>query len=135
MSELFRKSNNTFIGVSLSGGDTSNTIYTNTETEIGTWTDGKPLYRSVYTPTTLVLDNNIGDPYYKTYVTDIFVYDISEIVNSTVLGVTDTTKFNIPCYTFLHNGRLAISSFATVTIDETSIKIVLEYTKNEPTNP
>ena len=126
MQKVFRRNGNSFEYIGLLDGGT----YKTQETEIGTWIDNKILYRNVCTPTSLTLDNTNGDAYHNTYRTDIAIQNVDTMVSGTFLGTnSDNIKFSAPCEVFIKNGYLHISSFATLTVAENGITIIVEYTK------
>ena len=119
-------------GIEITGGNTINNIqgnYSTEEVRIGTWIDGKPLYRKVFDITNPADSNtNYGD------VSDL---NISTLVHLYGYYSKDTTgKFNIPfydsdsnyCVMFVNSGNKLRGRFG-----ESSrileAKVILEYTK------
>lgn len=109
--------------------------YSTTEQAIGTWIDGKTIYRKVY-DLTCTLDNN----YYYTYTGDAnTIKNIDNLVrcdyfiyNGTVVyPVPNSKSYNSMLYIQRSYGGIAIScdtNVATV-FNNKPLKIILEYTK------
>lgn len=132
MPELFRRNGNSFTSINIGGGSGGSTIYEVDESEVGTWIDNKILYRSVCTPTTLTVDNTLGDTLHYTYKTDIQIQDVDTMVSGLFLGIdSNNIKFSTPCQVFVYNTYLYISSFTSLTVAENGITIIVEYTKND----
>ena len=126
-------------GSGSSSGDSSEEIYSTEEVRIGTWIDGKPLYRRVVTGvvTTLNTDLDVGDP----------IPDI-ETVASVVGTFTNGGGYWYPHQTFV-NDSSSITAFISAKVSQGRIQvrtsfsllvnqkcyITVEYTKTTDTAP
>lgn len=109
--------------------------YSTTEQAIGTWIDGKTIYRKVY-DLTCTLDNN----YYYTYTGDSStIMNIDTIVKYDAYIKRDTVIFKIPnsksynCMTYIQRSyggiSLACDTSIGTSFDGKPLIIILEYTK------
>jgi hypothetical protein len=99
--------------------------YSTIETRIGTWIDGKPLYRKVITGTK---NHNAT-----------LMSNISELVNCYGTGTSGTNKRILPYYEYYNNTKYAINVYqngsnikAEIDLGGTQtskLNIILEYTK------
>lgn len=102
--------------------------YSNTEVRIGTWFDGKPLYRKVLTVPTLPNNNEITITIDSTFIIkkfDVYVKNPAQNNNITFrLPVVGTNYINA----FIYNDKITIQT----TSDRTAFTdnyVIIEYTK------
>ena len=103
-------------------------VYSTTETRIGTWIDGKPLYRKVFTISSPQSSN--------TNYEDLSSLNTNKIIRLYGYYETPNGKFDIPFYDsdsnysvmFVSSGRLLRGRFGSAS-SITEAKVVLEYTK------
>ena len=105
-----------------------NATYSTTETRIGTWINGKPLYRKVFTISSPQSSN--------TNYEDLSSLNTNKIIRLYGYYETPNGKFDIPFYDsdnnysvmFVSSGRLLRGRFGSAS-SITEAKVVLEYTK------
>jgi hypothetical protein len=107
-------------------------VYSTTETRIGTWIDGKPLYRKVI---------NAGTPSISSGGTISIAHNISNIgilksVEATLVANNYTNQYPIPYISGSRNTSISNVTTTNVIIQSTSeswsghtLYIILEYTK------
>lgn len=121
-------------------------VYSTEEVRIGTWIDGKPLYRKVFTncpyPTTSMVNENFVP---GTKAEDL---DIETLAKSEFFDVSPFGHINFPYFTVSGSGlcilysdwssllgatlsltKLNISSSSSISFSFTNLHLVLEYTK------
>ena len=103
---------------------TNATTYSTTETVVGTWTDGKPIYRKIYE------FSNISTS--DTKYTALGIDNLYRIVNWS--GSVETNGTARSCFVsgivpFVHyqNGNIYVANTGVETIN--SISVIIEYTK------
>lgn len=102
-------------------------VYTNEEQKIGIWTDGKPIYRKVYTGTCSSETTQQIDS----------ANNISQLINAKGMFVNDADKINTPIGSYyVDNSRIwrnangiQLSKGPTFSTDYFSFIVIIEYTK------
>lgn len=108
--------------ISAAGGGNSN-IYSTTETEIGTWIDGKPLYRRVFTGLSISLGQNVW-----TTLSGVTIPNGKDLVNVICYG-TYTEQYVINCSKVHLNSADGSIEVRNIESSTTLTAICLEYTK------
>ena len=116
----------------LGGGSTE---YSTTETEVGEWINGKPIYRRVFSlgtiedaSATLGVSNTI-------YSTTNTISNVDNVINGLLVGTDNDTNapYAIPIYVMVKNTYVYFATFMSINTVDTSNKIVVEYTKTTDT--
>lgn len=106
-------------------------IYSTEETRIGTWIDGKPLYRNIINSTIQFVNGAMGN--FIPFASDIFeLTQLRGIVGPTPWGVTYAVPFaegNMTIGLVLDNGRINVSTVWGGNHFNIPATIILEYTK------
>ena len=113
-------------GISYSGGSGGTggggEVYSKTETEIGTWHDGRKIYRCVYDGLAALTIGNSWIP------TTVSKGDKSLIVNSGIINYGASGGRAVVEAAFL-NGYLNVRSYRTVEYEASNYCLILEYVK------
>lgn len=103
--------------------NTSTDDYSTEETVIGTWIDGKPIYRRIFGPTTNVTDNSNTYQSLSELVSGASTpSDISRLINSVICGSNKVNACNVE----YDSGNLR---FANNKVAPVGSYIIVEYTK------
>lgn len=96
-------------------------VYTTTETRIGTWIDGKPLYRKVYTKT---YDGSLGQD-----ITDLNIEELIKLDGFINNGIPINFYMDNSHFCFTHCDDLQYIWCSMTGWTPTKVKFIVEYTK------